>query len=56
MTKPTVNSLDKRVAVLEDGYEERLLETIDRIKRREAVLVASAGAIITLLLVQIINV
>ena len=56
MTRPTVNDLDKRVAVLEEVYEERWLETINRIKRLEAVLVGSAGAIITLLLVQIINV
>ena len=56
MTRPTVNDLDKRVAVLQEVYEERWLETINRIKRLEAVLVGSAGAIITLLLVQIINV
>ena len=56
MTRPTVNSLDKRLTVLEEVYEERWLETINRIKRLEAVLVGSAGAIITLLLVQITNV
>ena len=56
MTKPTVANLDKRLTVLEEVYEESWLETINRIKRLEAVLVASAGAIITLLLVQITNV
>jgi hypothetical protein len=56
MTRPTVSNLDKRLTVVEEVFEERWLETINRIKRLEAVLVGSAGAIITLLLVQIINV
>tara|TARA_B100000085_G_scaffold42521_1_gene35581 strand:- start:2256 stop:2411 length:156 start_codon:yes stop_codon:yes gene_type:complete len=51
-----VSNLDKRLTVVEEVFEERWLETINRIKRLEAVLVGSAGAIITLLLVQIINV
>ena len=55
MAKPTVNDLDKRLTVLEGVLEERWLETINRIKRLEAVIIGAAGTIILVLLTQTIR-
>ena len=55
MAKPTVNDLDKRLTVLEGVLEERWLETINRIKRLEAVIIGAAGTIILVLLTQTIG-
>ena len=49
MSKPTLASLDKRVVKVETQLEERWKETILRIKRIEAIILASAGAMIIML-------
>jgi len=54
MNKPTLASLDKRVTKVEVQLEERWKEAILRIKRIEAIILASAGAII-LMLVSILT-
>jgi len=46
----TVNELEGRVNIHEAVCEERWTETILRIKRIEAILIGTAGAIIMLLL------
>jgi len=50
MAKPTVTSLASRVDKLEAVSEERFLETINRIKRLETIIVGTGGATIVLLL------
>ena len=54
MTKPTLNSLDKRVVKIETQLEERWKEAILRIKRIEKIIFGTAGAII-LMLVSILT-
>ncbi len=49
MTKPTLASLDKRVTKVEVQLEERWKEAILRVKRIEAIILASAGAMIIML-------
>jgi hypothetical protein len=49
MTKPTLASLDKRVAVVETQLDERWKEAIIRIKRIEAWLAATAITVIGML-------
>ena len=54
MTKPTLNSLDKRVVKIETQLAERWKEAILRIKRIEKIIFGTAGAII-LMLVSILT-
>tara|TARA_B100000212_G_scaffold334146_1_gene304464 strand:- start:1957 stop:2160 length:204 start_codon:yes stop_codon:yes gene_type:complete len=54
MSKPTLNSLDKRVVKIETQLEERWKEAILRIKRIEAIMLGTAGAMI-LMLVSILT-
>ena len=49
MNKPTLASLDKRMVKVETQLEDRWKETILRIKRIEAIMLGSAGAIILML-------
>jgi len=49
MNKPTLARLDKRMVKVETQLEERWKETILRIKRIEAIMLGSAGAIILML-------
>lgn len=49
MSKVTLASLDKRVVKVETQLEERWKETILRIKRIEAIILGSAGAMIIML-------
>tara|TARA_R100000654_G_scaffold60438_1_gene87289 strand:+ start:117 stop:287 length:171 start_codon:yes stop_codon:yes gene_type:complete len=55
MAKPTVTSLASRVDKLEAVSEERFLETINRIKRLETIIIATGGATIVLLLNIVID-
>jgi len=54
MSKPTLYSLDKRVVKIETQLEERWKEAILRIKRIEAIMLGTAGAMI-LMLVSILT-
>lgn len=49
MEKPTVNSLDRRVTILETQQTERWNEILSRIKLIENVLLSSAATIIAML-------
>ena len=53
MVKPTVTSLTSRVDKLEAVSEERFVETINRIKRLETIIIATGGSSL-LLLVNIV--
>ena len=50
MTKPTVTEVKHQIDTHEAVCAERWMETLERIKRLEAVVVAGGGAIILLLL------
>lgn len=53
MDKRTVASAHERITKVETLLEERWKETIERIKRLEGILIASAGATIVLLLTML---
>tara|TARA_R110000751_G_scaffold63255_3_gene130666 strand:- start:1601 stop:1774 length:174 start_codon:yes stop_codon:yes gene_type:complete len=50
MSRPTVIDVKHQIDTHEAVCAERWLETINRVKRLELIMMASAGAIITLLL------
>jgi hypothetical protein len=50
MSRPTVYEVKAQIDTHEAVCAERWLETINRVKRLEIVIMTSAGAIITLLL------
>ena len=50
MSRPTVYEVKSQIDTHEAVCAERWLETINRVKRLEIVIMTSAGAIITLLL------
>ena len=50
MSRPTVHEVKAQIDTHEAVCAERWLETINRVKRLEIVIMTSAGAIITLLL------
>lgn len=50
MSRPTVHEVKAQIDTHEAVCAERWLETINRVKRLELVMMASAGFIITLLL------
>lgn len=50
MSRPTVYEVKSQIDTHEAVCAERWLETINRVKRLEIIIMTSAGAIITLLL------
>ena len=50
MSRPTVHEVKSQIDTHEAVCAERWLETINRVKRLELIMMTSAGAIITLLL------
>ena len=50
MSRPTVHEVKAQIDTHEAVCAERWLETINRVKRLEIIIMTSAGAIITLLL------
>ena len=53
MAKPTISEVKAQIDTLEAISNERFMETINRIKRLEMIIIGSGGAII-LLLVNIV--
>lgn len=49
MVRPTINEIKSQIDTLEAISNERFLETINRIKRLEMIIIGSGGAIILLL-------
>jgi uncharacterized protein len=49
MPRPTINEIKSQIDTLEAISNERFMETINRIKRLEMIIIGSGGAIILLL-------
>tara|TARA_R100000231_G_scaffold2990_2_gene5494 strand:+ start:7171 stop:7341 length:171 start_codon:yes stop_codon:yes gene_type:complete len=49
MARPTINEIKNHLDMLEAVSNERFMETINRIKRLEMIIIGSGGAIILLL-------
>ena len=49
LPRPTINEIKSQIDTLEAISNERFMETINRIKRLEMIIIGSGGAIILLL-------
>jgi len=49
LARPTINEIKSQIDTLEAISNERFMETINRIKRLEMIIIGSGGAIILLL-------